>query len=151
MQNQTETEQQLRVARRQLEAVQRVAAALYSVTDTDTLLRQALETSLDVVNADAGSILLYNAEKHTLVFRHAIGPVAETLIGTSLDLSLGKGIAGLVFHSGKGRITLDVGADANHVGTVDALTGYETRSLMTVPARPVAWRHAVCQQMSGKL
>ncbi len=133
--DQTETEQQLHVARRQLEAVQRVAAALYSVTDTDTLLRQALETSLEVVDADAGSILLYNSEKHALVFRHAIGPVAESLIGTSLDLSLGKGIAGLVFHSGKGRITLDVGADSNHVGTVDALTGYETRSLMTVPLR----------------
>ncbi len=128
-----ETEQQLLIARRQLEAVQRVAAALYSVTDTDALLHQALQTSLDVVNADAGSILLYNSEKHALVFRHAIGPVAETLIGTSLDLSLGKGIAGMVFHSGKGLITLDVGADANHVGTVDALTGYETRSLMTVP------------------
>ena len=129
----SETEQQLLIARRQLEAVQRVSAALYSVTDTDTLLRQALETSLDVVNADAGSILLYSPEKHALVFRHAIGPVAESLIGTSLDLSLGKGIAGGVFHSGQGRITLDVDADANHVGTVDALTGYQTRSLMTVP------------------
>jgi len=133
MPTQTETEQQLLIARRQLEAVQRVAAALYSVTDTDTLLRQALETSLDVVNADAGSILLYNADKHALVFRHAIGPVAETLIGTSLDLSLGRGIAGLVFRTGQGRITLDVDADEDHVGTVDALTGYRTESLMTVP------------------
>ncbi len=133
MPTQIETEQQLLIARRQLEAVQRVAAALYSVTDTDTMLRQALETSLDVVNADAGSILLYNEEKHTLVFRHAVGPVAETLIGTSLDLSLGRGIAGLVFRTGQGRITLDVDADDDHVGTVDALTGYRTESLMTVP------------------
>lgn len=133
MQNTDDTQQQLVLARRQLEAVQRVSAALYSVTDTDALLRQALETSMDVVNADAGSILLYHPEKHALVFRHAVGPVADSLIGTSLDLSLGRGIAGEVFRSGQSRLTPDVGADADHVGTVDARTGYETRSLMTVP------------------
>ncbi len=124
---------QLALARRQLDAVQQVSAALYSVTDTDALLRQALEASMDVVDADAGSILLFNAADSTLVFRHAIGPVGESLIGTKLDISLGKGISAQVFHTGQGRVTPDVGADADHVGTVDAQTGYRTRSLMTVP------------------
>ena len=128
-----ECELQLAVARRQLEAVQQVSAALYSITDTNALLRQALQTSMEVVDADAGSILLHNASENTLVFRHAVGPVAGSLIGTSLDLSLGKGIAGQVFGSGQGRLTPDVEADADHVGTVDARTGYQTHSLMTVP------------------
>ena len=128
-----DTERQLSLARRQLEAVQRVSAALYSVTDTDVLLRQALETAMDVVEADAGSILLHNPEQNTLIFRHVVGPVAATLLGTSLDLSLGRGIAGEVFRSGQGRLTPDVGADADHVGTIDARTGYQTRSLMTAP------------------
>jgi len=128
-----DTERQLALARRQLEAVQRVSAALYSVTDTDTLLRQALETALDVVEADAGSILLYNADRNALVFRYAVGPVADTLMGTSIDLSLGKGIAGEVFRTGRSRITPNVDADADHIGTIDARTGYRTRSLMTVP------------------
>jgi signal transduction histidine kinase len=128
-----DAERQLALARRQLEAVQRVSAALYSVTDTDVLLRQALETALEVVGADAGSILLYNTDQDALVFRHAVGPVASTLVGTSLDLSLGRGISGKVFRTGRGLITPDVEADADHVGTVDARTGYQTRSLMTVP------------------
>ncbi len=128
-----ECEQQLTLARRQLEAVQQVSAALYSITDTNALLRQALETSMEVVDADAGSILLHNAAENTLVFRHAIGSVAGSLVGTSLDLSLGKGIAAQVFASGQGRLTPDVEADTDHVGTVDARTGYQTRSLMTVP------------------
>ena len=128
-----ESERQLALARRQLEAVQRVSAALYSITDTNALLRQALETIMEVVDADAGSILLHNPAENTLVFRHVIGPVADTLIGTSLDLSLGKGITGQVFRSGQGRLTPDVEVDADHVGTVDARTGYQTRSLMTVP------------------
>jgi signal transduction histidine kinase len=129
-------ERQLALARRQIEAVQRISAALYSVTDTDTLLRQALDVALEVVEADAGSILLYSADQNTLVFRHAVGPVAASLIGTSLDLSLAKGIAGDVFRTGQGRLTPDVEQDADHIGTVDARTGYHTRSLMTVPLHP---------------
>lgn len=128
-----DTEQQLALARRQIEAVQRISSALYSVTDTDTLLRQALDVALEVVGADAGSLLLYNADKNSLVFRHAIGPVAASLLGTGLDLSLGKGIAGDVFRTGQGRLTPDVERDADHIGTVDARTGYRTHSLMTVP------------------
>lgn len=130
---QDECERQLALARRQLEAVQQVSAALYSITDTNALLRQALEASMEVVDADAGSILLFSASENTLVFRHAIGPVGESLVGTSLDLSLGRGITAQVFQSGQARLTPDVEADADHVGTVDARTGYRTRSLLTVP------------------
>ncbi len=126
---------QLVQARRQLEAVQRVSAALTSISDLDVLMRQALETAMDVVEAEAGSILLHDLEQNVLVFRHVVGPVASALLGTSLDLSLGKGIAGDVFRTGKGRISPDVGADADHVGTVDARTGYETHSLMTAPLK----------------
>jgi len=128
-----DTQRQLALARRQLEAVQRVSAALYSVTDTDTLLRQALDVALEVVEADAGSILLYDPDRNALVFRHAVGPVAASLIGTSLDLSLARGIAGDVFRTGQGRLTPDVERDVDHIGTVDARTGYHTHSLMTVP------------------
>jgi len=126
-------EGQLALARRQLEAVQKVSAALYSVTDTDVLLRQALETAMEVAEADAGSILLYNAEQNVLIFRHVVGPVAETLTGTSLDLSLAKGIAGEVFRTQRGRLTGDAAVDADHIGTIDKRTGYHTHSLMTVP------------------
>ena len=133
LERQEDTERQLALARRQLEAVQRISTALYSVTDTDTLLRQALDVALAVVEADAGSILLYNLDRNMLVFRHAVGPVAASLLGTGLDLSLGKGIAGDVFRTGQGRLTPDVERDADHIGTVDARTGYQTHSLMTVP------------------
>ena len=43
--------------------------------------------------------------------------------------------------------------DADHIGTVDARTGYQTRSLMTVPLNTrqgtAAWRHPVRQQTGG--
>lgn len=131
----TDCEHQLALVRRQLEAVQRITEALYSTTDLNALQQLALETALEVVGAEAGSALIYDAAKHALVFRRVFGPVAETLLGTELDLSREGGIAAQVFQSGVSRITQDVDADADHIGTVDALTGYRTRSLMTVPLR----------------
>lgn len=130
-----ECDRQLALARRQLEATQQISAALFSVTDTEALQRMALQTAMDVVEADAGSLLIYDGERNALVFRHVVGPVAASLLGTSLDLSLGLGIAGQVFTSGEARITHDAEQDADHIGTVDARTGYHTRSLMTVPLR----------------
>lgn len=128
-------ERQLDLAKRQLEATQRVSGALFSVTDIDALQHLALEAAMDAVQADAGSLLVYDAQADALVFRQATGPVAESLIGTKIDLSLGLGIAGAVFLSGEARLSANVEDDDAHIGTVDARTGYQTRSLMTVPLR----------------
>ncbi len=127
--------QQLELAKRQLEATQRVSGALFSVTDLDALQRLALEAAMDAVQADAGSLLVYDSQANSLVFRHATGPVAEALIGTRIDLGLELGIAGAVFLSGEAHLSANVEDDAAHIGTVDARTGYHTRSLMTVPLR----------------
>jgi signal transduction histidine kinase len=131
----TDCQEQLALARRQLEAVQRISEALYSTTDTEALQRLALQTAMDVVGADAGSMLLYDADHNALVFRIALGPVADTLTGTSLDLNIGSGIARQVFLSGTSLITQNAPEDADHIGTVDQRTGYQTQSLMTVPLR----------------
>lgn len=128
-----ECQRQLALARRQLEATQRISAALFSVTDLDALQRLALQTAMEVVDADAGSLMLHEPEQDALVFRYVVGPVADILTGTRLDLSRGLGIAGQVFRSGQSRITMNAEQDTDHIGTVDAQTGYRTRSLMTVP------------------
>lgn len=126
-------QRQLALARRQLEATQRISAALFSVTDLDALQRLALQIAMEVVDADAGSLMLHDPERNSLVFRYVVGPVADQLTGTSLDLGRGVGIAGQVFRLGQSRITVNAEQDADHVGTVDARTGYHTQSLMTVP------------------
>ncbi|MDQ2687584.1 MAG: hypothetical protein M3Y28_06930 [Armatimonadota bacterium] len=54
-----ECQRQLALARRQLEATQRISAALFSVTDLDALQRLALQTAMEVVDADAGSLMLH--------------------------------------------------------------------------------------------
>ena len=72
-----ELRKRLAVRERQLKGVHDISAALISHDDLDTILRNALQALLDLVNADAGSILLYDADKKRLTFRHVIGSARE--------------------------------------------------------------------------
>jgi len=130
-----ELEQQLTLARRQLDAVHQISAALHSVTHLDTLQRLALETMRDVVEADAGSLMLHDPERNALVFALVLGPVADKLTGMALDLSTKPGIAGQVFLTGNANVTNNVAQNTKHSRAQDSMTGYQTASLMTVPLR----------------
>ena len=47
---------------RELEAARRISEALFQHTRIDKLMEKALHTALDVVRAEAGSLLLANTE-----------------------------------------------------------------------------------------
>jgi len=133
---------QLEERNRQLNAVFRIASALYSsaksgMTDArlDELMREILKIALDVVNADAGTLYLYNPERDTLVFRYVIGEKAEELTG--MEIPADKGVAGEVFQTGQAKITEDVAAELRHFQEVDRKTGYRTRNMVTVPLRDI--------------
>lgn len=127
---------------RQLNAVFRITSALYSGAKAgmtparlDEFMEKILKIALDVVNADAGTLYLYNPDRDTLVFRYVIGEKADELIG--LEIPANKGIAGEVFQMGQGRITEDVSAELKHLQEVDQRTGYKTRNMVTVPLRDI--------------
>jgi len=128
-------ERELQLARRQLDAVHQISAALHSVTHLETLQRLALETMRDVVEADAGSLLVHDPERNALVFALVLGPVADKLTGMALDLSTKPGIAGQVFLSGTANIANHVAHHSGHSTAQDSKTGYQTDSLITVPLR----------------
>jgi signal transduction histidine kinase len=137
-----ELARQLEERNRQLNAVFRITSALYSgakegmtAARLDELLRECLQIALDVVNADAGTLYLYNPERNTLVFRYVIGEKANELMG--LEIPADKGIAGEVFQTGEPKITEDVTAEARHLRDVDQRTGYQTRNMVTVPLRDI--------------
>lgn len=119
---------------RELEAARRISHALSQHTDLDQLISHALRTALDVVGADAASVLLADADTKQLVFRHVIGEKAESLRGTAIPWD--QGIASAVYSSGKPQVTRDVARDRRHLSRVDARTGYRTRDMITLPLRP---------------
>jgi signal transduction histidine kinase/CheY-like chemotaxis protein len=121
------------VANRYLEAVGRISESLYARTDIKDAVHYTISTAVELVDADAGTVLLANAEKRQLVFFDAVGPTASTVIGASIPWN--HGLAGAVFSSGQAEIVTDVGGDPRHLSIVDATTGYTTRQMIVVPLK----------------
>ncbi len=115
-----------------IEALSRVSRSLFDSFDLERIPIIALETALEEVRAQAGSILLADPEHRTLVFQYSIGekPVPR---GTAIPWD--RGIAGAVFQSGEAQLTLDAQKSAQHFDRVDAATGFETRDMITVPLK----------------
>ena len=116
----------------QLEAVERISQALFQSIDLDDLVETTLRIALEEVGAEAGSILLADPEKESLIFQYSIGdkPVPR---GTAILWD--KGISGAVFQSGEARITNQADQDSSHLHQIDQATGIVTRDMITVPLR----------------
>ncbi|HOS44199.1 MAG TPA: GAF domain-containing sensor histidine kinase, partial [Armatimonadota bacterium] len=127
----TELEHHLRARERQLDAVISVTHALQQHVDLDELLQRAVTTAMATVDADAGSIILHDPERGTLVFRHVEGPSKAKITG--LEIADTQGICGDVFHTGEARISHDVNRDRAHTLDVDKKSQYHTRTMITVP------------------
>jgi signal transduction histidine kinase len=121
-----------RIYQKQLEAVQEICAALAAKNDVEELLRETLRVALDTVEADAGSLLLYEPERRRLVFRHVIGK--EELIGQEIDPETDlEGRAALVFRTGHARLTNT--NQERYNPAFDVVTGYHTQTILTVPMK----------------
>lgn len=118
---------------RQIIAMQQTSEALLSHATAEAMVRETLELAIEVLNADAGSLLMHNPVTDTLVFRQVIGPASATLTGFSMPSS--QGIAGRVFHSGVPDMTQKVSERKEFNREVDEKTGYHTESMLTVPMK----------------
>ena len=118
--------------KRELEAARRISEVLFQHQEIEDLVGEALQTALDIVNAQAGSVLLANPETKELVFYHSIGqsPVKP---GTSIPWN--QGIAGSVFQSGKPLVSTNVKKDTLHFRGVDEATGITTNDLIAIPLK----------------
>ena len=118
---------------RELEAARLICQALSQHVNMDKLVENALRIALEVVEADAGSVLLADDKSKQLIFRYVIGEKAEQLRGTAIPWD--KGVAGAVFQSGEPAIISDVARDTRHFTGVDHSTGFKTRDMITIPLK----------------
>jgi GAF domain-containing protein len=116
-----------------LKAIRQLSEALFQYTHVDDMVRQTLHAALEVIGADAGSVLLANAETRQLVFRYVVGETADVLRETGIPWN--EGIAGAVFASGQPEVISTVQQDARHYSATDALTGYQSRDMIVVPLK----------------
>lgn len=95
----------------------------------DILLDKIMDYSISITQSDAGSILL--VEKDNLIFKIVKGEKSVELLGTTIPK--GKGFAGWVAENGLPLYIADAQADDRFNPDVDAITGYQTRSVLCVP------------------
>ncbi len=110
-------------ALRQILEVTRKLAAPF---DLDTMLAEVVDASREVLNADRGTVFLYDKEADELVVR----------VGTDLDhirIPADKGIVGESAQSRKLINVPDCYADDRFNRAIDKQTGYRSRCMLTIP------------------
>lgn len=110
-------------ALRQILEVTRKLAAPF---DLDTMLAEVVNASRDILNADRGTVFLYDSDSNELVVR----------VGTELENIRIPADMGIVGESAQSRKLINVPdcyADDRFNRAIDKKTGYRSRCMLTVP------------------
>lgn len=108
--------------RQVLEVTRKLAAPF----DLDTMLNEVVAASLNILDAERGTVFLFDEETDELVVRVATGVGA-------FRIPAGKGVVG---ESAKTRKLINVPdcyADPRFNREIDRRTGYKTRCMLTIP------------------
>jgi len=114
---------------RRLEGLNEVGHLLASTLDLNRLLDLTVQKAVDLLQAEAGSLLLVDEESGDLVFQVAVG--VPDLTGTRL--TAGAGIAGRVVRENRPVRVDDVRQDEHWYPGVDRRSHFVTRSLLCAP------------------
>ncbi len=121
----------LRQSVRALSSLFYVSQHITSKIDVLQLLSEILDTSLQVLKAEDGSIMLVDDESGALVFTVVRGAAADSLVGYRLPPHVG--IAGWVADHRQPQVVRDVRRDPRFYPEVDEVFGFKTRSMVCVP------------------
>ncbi len=114
--------------RPRLMALIEASRALAATPDRTVLLRRILDLSTRHVGAERGALFVVDSERGGLVASIFHGDeVAEIHVGP------GRGLVGEVVQSGRPIRVADAYLDARFDRSIDAATGYLTRSVLVVP------------------
>lgn len=100
-----------------------------SSIELDETLSTVFYNILNAIQAEAGSIFLFEDSREELVCRICQGP--KDILGVRVPV--GKGIVGYVAQSRRIDVTTDVKHDERHYGQIDEQSGFVTKSMISVP------------------
>jgi signal transduction histidine kinase len=120
------------VRARQLEVLNDISRQMVAAeADVEMLLELITSSAVEILNAEAGSLLLASEDgSGDLEFKAAVGDVGKDLIGTRLPA--GYGLAGEVAEKGQPIISNDTSQDERFDGDV-APDSFHTSSILAVP------------------
>ncbi len=105
-----------------------VSSLLQSEIDVDVLLTRIVDLCATAMDADRGTLFLIDRDRSELYSK-----VAHGLEVDEIRLVIGQGIAGHVAATGEPVSASDAHHDRRFFEAVDEVTGYTTRSVLTVP------------------
>ncbi len=108
-----------------------VAGQMTSTLDLDYLLEQIGRTAEQLLDSEAGSIMLVTDDGKSLYFKIASGEKAQAI--KTMTLPIGQGIAGSVAQARKPLIIEDAQSDPRVSRKFDEASGFTTRSILCVP------------------
>jgi signal transduction histidine kinase len=117
---------------RQLTTLNEVARSLTSTLELDPLLNQILQSAVDILNCEAGSLLLVDQSTGELVFEVVVGPPTSANL-LHQRLPPGTGLVGKTVETRQAIIANDVRRAKEWFDKPDEQTGFQTRDLLVVP------------------
>jgi GAF domain-containing protein len=108
-----------------------VTRQLSSTLETEPLFQLILQSAVNILNCEAGSLLLVDENTDELVFRSVVSPVASDLLGKRMPAD--RGVAGKAVLTGQPVIVNDVSKYPDWFSKPDQQTGFSTRTLLAVP------------------
>jgi signal transduction histidine kinase len=115
----------------QLAILNEISRIVTQTLDPDTVLQLIMEKSLELLNAEAGSLLLVDDDRQTLTFEVVLGSASEQLRGAQVPV--GSSIAGTVAKDMQPLIVNDAQADPRWNVSFDQSTEFITHNLICVP------------------
>lgn len=116
---------------RQLAVLNEIGSSITSTLDLRTVLETIVAKAIELLGAEAGSLLLVDDQTSELVFEVTFGPAAENLRGQRLPF--GKGIVGAVAQTRQPQIVNEAQTDVRWLRDVDRTTTFVTRAIVAVP------------------
>lgn len=116
----------------QFASLNQVSRTVNQTLDLETVLQLVMEKSLELLDAEAGSLLLADDDAESLTFKVVLGPVGGQLRGAQVAIGSGS-IVGTVAHERRSLIVNDVRTDPRWNTSFDQSTEFVTRNLICVP------------------
>lgn len=116
---------------RQLTTLHDVTRQLTSTLEPEPLLRSILDSAVEILNCEAGSLLMVDPQTDELIFKVVVGPVATDLIEHRMPFD--QGVVGQAVVSQRPVIVNDVSKFSGWFAQADMQTGFITRALLAIP------------------
>ncbi len=116
-----------------MERLMEINITLNSTLKLDQVLDLIIAKAVEMLECEAGSILLYSPEQACLHFSASTSADSRTL--TDIPIPLTDSLAGTIFSKNQPLVVNNVNKDIRHNSSVDVQMNFQTRSLLGVPMR----------------